>query len=162
MLFSCLGVKLFYIFSIADSYLDFNVNNSQSFLSILSFLYKFLSFLLSKVLQQLTRCHGALIVEYFPDMSCEMIVSQLVSSADMHHHWQAKSNLTYVVNYSYNTQSEVIEEKPWLYIYIFLKESIDILPLQLTKIRLDVTLNRSISMMGFSSHCNFVALSMRS
>ena len=83
------------------------------------FLYKFVSFLLSKVLQQLTRCHGALIVEYFPDMSCEMIVSQLVSSADMHHHWQAKSNLTYVVNYSYNTQSEVIEEKPWLYIYIF-------------------------------------------
>ena len=126
------------------------------------FLYKFVSFLLSKVLQQLTRCHGALIVEYFPDMSCEMIVSQLVSSADMHHHWQAKSNLTYVVNYSYNTQSEVIEEKPWLYIYIFLKESIDILPLQLTKIRLDVILNRSISMMGFSSHCNFVALSMRS
>lgn len=108
-------------------------------------------------------------LKYFFDMSCEMIVSQLVSSADMHHHWQGKSNLTYIVNYSYNTQSEVIEEKPvclWLYsIYIYLKrkkESIDILPLQLTKIRLDVTLNRSISMMGFSSHCNFVALSMRS
>jgi hypothetical protein len=89
------------------------------------FLYKFVSFLLSKVLQQLTRCHGALIVKYFFDMSCEMIVSQLVSSADMHHHWQAKSNLTYIVNYSYNTQSEVIEEKPvclWLYIYIFKKK----------------------------------------
>jgi len=43
LLFSYFGCKLFYIFSIADSYFDFNANNSLSFLSIFTFLYISLS-----------------------------------------------------------------------------------------------------------------------